>query len=710
MTRTVESGWRLSLGLRLILAFALVLVLAVGGALLISLRLIEQVALDQARSALNSSQSVQRYFQDLRGRQLELISELIASDPYFSGYVGEAIALDDQALAARSIADLLQQSRNEFGLDLAMVLKPDGEVLARTDRTALSGQRLADEPLVAAAIGELDTRTGLWLIDGRIHQATVLPIVRARTVVGFLVTSLAIDDRLANDVKRVSGADVVYLIDREGPQILATTLDVAGAEELRRRLRALTDPGALDRGTILPLAGDRWLIRRAPLENAAGDRIGWSVALSSVDRQTAAFRTLPWWLLVTGLVAIAVAMLTAWLLSRRIVQPIRELTALAEAASGGDYHHRIDAHGDDEIARLARAFNALLSELREKQDMEEFMVDMIRHAPGGEASGTAQGTTVAEARRPSTRTLERMAEQGRPVQDTERSQPTQPTPGGDRSGGLVRSVIEQKLGRRYSLLDEIGRGAMGVVYRAEDRELDEIVALKLLKINRIDASHLDQLKREIKLARRITHPNVLRTYDFGMADDLPFISMEYVNGLTLRQLLSRRGRLPYGAALRIARQLAAGLNAVHEVGVLHRDIKPGNIMVEPRGNAKLMDFGIARPALERLSPTDYDTITGTPEYLSPEQLQGKPPSVRSDLYALGVVFEEMFTGGMPFEGPSPMQAAIARVKNDPIPPSVHWPEIPPELEAIILRLLARNPEQRFADAKALYEALAELRG
>jgi serine/threonine-protein kinase len=179
--------------------------------------------------------------------------------------------------------------------------------------------------------------------------------------------------------------------------------------------------------------------------------------------------------------------------------------------------------------------------------------------------------------------------------------------------------------------------------------------------------------------------------------------------MTLRELLDRRGKLPYGAALRIARQLCAGLQAVHEVGVLHRDIKPGNVMLEHRGNAKLMDFGISAPARSR-EPATSDEISGTPHYMAPEQIQGGQPDARTDIYSLGVVLEELFTGGMPFEGGSVMEIAVARLRQPPIPPSRHWDKIPEELERIILRCLAFDPAERYPDAESLGRELAELRG
>jgi serine/threonine protein kinase len=251
---------------------------------------------------------------------------------------------------------------------------------------------------------------------------------------------------------------------------------------------------------------------------------------------------------------------------------------------------------------------------------------------------------------------------------------------------------------------------MGVVYKARDRELDDLVAVKMLKRDLWgDSTQLERLKVELKLARKITHPNVLRTHDFGEIDGIPYISMEYVRGVTLRYLLDQSGRLPYSAGLRLAKQLCAGLGAAHAVGVMHRDIKPENLILEPVGNAKLMDFGIARP-IERLTPgqTQVGFIVGTPQYLSPEQLQGGEVDARADIYSTGVVLYEIFTGALPFNAPTAVEIMMKHLREPPPLPRTHWAEIPPRLEAIILRCLAKEPEARYRTVEDLSRDLEGL--
>ncbi|MFL6199815.1 MAG: protein kinase domain-containing protein, partial [Thermoanaerobaculia bacterium] len=264
------------------------------------------------------------------------------------------------------------------------------------------------------------------------------------------------------------------------------------------------------------------------------------------------------------------------------------------------------------------------------------------------------------------------------------------------------------MGQRFEILAVLGSGGMGVVYKARDRELDDLVALKMLRKELLgDRGNLDRLKAEIKLARRITHPNVLRTHDFGEIEGLPYISMEYVRGVTLRYLLDQTHRLPFSAGLRLAKQLCAGLGAAHAQGVMHRDIKPENLILEPTGNAKLMDFGIARPIkrAEAAGQTEAGFIVGTPLYLSPEQLEGRDVDARADIYSTGVVLYEIFTGELPFNAPSAVEIMLKHLREPAPSPRTHWPEIPPKLEAIILRCLEKDPEARYRTVDDLHKDL-----
>jgi serine/threonine-protein kinase len=268
------------------------------------------------------------------------------------------------------------------------------------------------------------------------------------------------------------------------------------------------------------------------------------------------------------------------------------------------------------------------------------------------------------------------------------------------------------LGSRFEIVSVLGAGGMGVVYKARDRELDDLVALKMIKKEVAgDRALVERLKTELKLARKITHPHVLRTHDFGEIDGVPFISMEYVRGITLRAMLEQSGRLPYSAGIRLARQLLSGLAAAHELEIVHRDIKPENVLLDPLGNLKLMDFGLARP-VERMEPgqTQAGWVVGTPHYLAPEQIEGREATRASDVYASGVVLFEVFTGKLPFGGDNPMDIMLQHLREAPAAPSRYWTEIPQALERLILRCLEKEPGARPANAGALLAELQRLQG
>ena len=255
---------------------------------------------------------------------------------------------------------------------------------------------------------------------------------------------------------------------------------------------------------------------------------------------------------------------------------------------------------------------------------------------------------------------------------------------------------------RYRIVSLLGRGGMGEVYRADDLKLGQAVALKFLPRQlESDPRRLKMLLEEVRVARRVAHPNVCRVYDIGEAAGHHFLTMEYVDGEDLRALLRRIGRLPNDKAAQVARQLCAGLAAAHAEGVLHRDLKPANVMIDGQGRARITDFGLA---LESEGVTGDQAREGTPDYMAPEQLSGREVTVRSDFYALGLVLYELFTGRRPFEARGLREALIER-SSAPTTPSSHHPGLDPAAEAAILRCLEPDADRRPASALAVAAAL-----
>ncbi len=262
----------------------------------------------------------------------------------------------------------------------------------------------------------------------------------------------------------------------------------------------------------------------------------------------------------------------------------------------------------------------------------------------------------------------------------------------------------KELEQRYQVLQELGRGGMGIVYKAVDRETGEVVALKVLKPEIAEDAHqLERFKNEVRLARRITHKNVCRIHEFGRLGATAFISMEYVEGRSLRPILEKSGKLPLEEGLRVTRQICAGLREAHQQGIAHRDLKPENLMLDAAGQAKIMDFGIARR--QDSTATISGSIVGTPAYMSPEQAEGKPADHRSDLYSLGLILYEIFTGKAPFKGDSVAGMILKQIRETPPPMRQLEPALPTHLKQAVVRAVEKDPAHRFQSVAEFEEAL-----
>jgi CheY-like chemotaxis protein len=329
---------------------------------------------------------------------------------------------------------------------------------------------------------------------------------------------------------------------------------------------------------------------------------------------------------------------------------------------------------DTPVGRLARVFDAMAAGIRQR---EERLREQLRELRDDVSRATSEYASTP----------------GRHADDPNRD--------------LLRAG--NVLAGRYEIVEVIGSGGMGVVYRARDRELGEEVAVKMVRRELLSGSEqvIDAFKSEIRLARRISHRNVVRTHDLGESDGVHFVTMEYVRGITVRELLTTRGKLGVSSTLAVARQLVEALAVAHAAGVIHRDVKPENVLLDADGVLKVMDFGIARLAERNTSLTQSGLVVGTPAYMAPEQLTGEEIDARADLYAVGVVMFECLTGKPPFQAPSSIALIGKVLTTNATPPAVLSSDVPPALSALVMQLLAKSAEERPAGASALLELLAE---
>jgi len=670
---------------KILLFIAALVVLLVGGTLAFTTVQADRLARATIDAGLKDTRDVWQAIQADRFGKLKLGVRVLANDPYFKA----ALAERDQA----TTLDSLGERGQDLGADFMMATDPAGVLVARTDRPSATGDSLSSDPLVRRALDGEDSAT-LWRQGDQLFTAVAVPMQTGPELVGVLVAGYGLNEAVASQIRKLTHSEIAFLVESPGqPARLAVSslgpreAALAGALSRPELSAAETAPFEVD------LDGDRHIGVRIPLKTAGGEEIGAALALRSLSAETAAFRRFRDSLVLVALGVMGLGLLAAWGAASRITGPVRRLAGLVERIRDGSYSGAVAVAGRDEIGVLARAFNGLLADLREKDQMISFLregMTALRAAatgsgPGGERTppGTPEAPTLA----------------------VEAPTVALPATGDALSRGQV-------FADRYEILGALGKGGMGVVYRARDRQLDEVVALKLLRPEALasDPTLLERFKQEIKLARRITHRNVLRTHDFGETAGVPYISMEYLEGVTLKDLVRSRGALPLGVGLSVAKQMCHGLGAAHDGGVVHRDIKPQNMLILPEtAELKIMDFGISRvssvePGASGL--TTAGTVMGTPDYMPPEQAQGRPADFRSDLYSLAVVFFEIFTGKLPFKGETPMAVVMAHIQQPPPRPRSLNAKLPPELEAIILKGLEKDPAKRWPRADEVLEALS----
>ncbi len=269
---------------------------------------------------------------------------------------------------------------------------------------------------------------------------------------------------------------------------------------------------------------------------------------------------------------------------------------------------------------------------------------------------------------------------------------------------------ETLLNQRYELVAQQGSGGMSVIYRALDRSLGRIVAIKILRPNLTkDPAFLDKFQQEARSIAKMAHPNIVTVHDVGSDGATYYIVMEMVAGSDLKKLIKQRGALPLNRALDYAIQLCAGLGFAHRSKLVHADVKPQNILINRDGVVKVTDFGIAQAYTDTMPQTRSKVVWGSPHYFAPEQARGEKPSPASDVYSIGIVLFEMFTGRLPYTGTSQRELALAHLKADIPRASEHNPDLPDELSRVIFKVMSKRPNDRYQHADQLGQILSQIR-
>lgn len=619
----------------------------------------------------------------------------------------------DESLRARhpeSVQDYLAQSLGNLRADLAVLVALDGKRFAGTaqgdpeDYAGATIVQMALDPEEAAAAGRPGPSYAGYLdLPAGPQRGMYLAVARpvrlpGGNAIGAMVVGRRLGDAFAGALRDLAAGrmePLTHLAILSGDTPMGATLPESRWPELGRVLqvpafvaaRQTVEQGQISDAFPVVLEGTRYLAALSPLRGEDGLTLAMgALVLIPLDPYFVPFQRLQRAILWTGLAALLLALLIALATARGVTRPLRALTRAAAALAEGGRPELPESEKADEVGLLTRAFRQLLSELRAK---DELVSALAKLRPARSGSGSEELLAM-------------------PPVDIDATAPISgaPAPAPDLQALFRKGAV---FAERYRVESVLGKGGMGVVLKAWDLRLEEHIALKVIQPQwAASPEFLEQLKQEIRLARRITHRNVLRTHDFGEASGIAFVTMEFLQGITLKQLLDDRGRLPLPMVLRIGRQVGEGLAAAHAEGVVHRDVKPLNVIFDARGDVKLLDFGLAAPVAASVtagSGPQGGFILGTPRYMAPEQVRGERVDPRTDLYAFGVMLFELATGTAPYEH-ADLTELLGMHLRAPVPSvQARVQGLPASFARLVERLLAKPMDERPASAVEVVELL-----
>jgi serine/threonine-protein kinase len=680
VSTVTEEGHGPGLATRFFAGAAVVIVVTVGLSVALASSKAEAVARERIRGELLRVPALFAGWRDSQMSARRGQVRAVAEQP------GTKALLAEGGGGAETAHDTSLEFARTLGAAAVFLFDTHGRLIVRTDRPHEEGGRdFAGVSWVSLPLARL-TESSAFIAE--VSRGPALSLVASAPVLqgagtervlnGVLSAAFRMDDERAREVASLAGGEAAFLINAAArgavPRLeVVGTTDAFRDPGLGRAVSAQsgTTEAQLARGDLpspFALTARRrdYLATLVPILSGSGEPVGAVVVGRAQDEELAALREIRRSLLGVGALILLLSVPLSFAFARALARPIQQLAIGAEEIGRGNLDVPLPRAGRGEVGALARAFEVMLRELKEKAQLEQLVADL----------------------------------RGRGVDPTIRGVPPTGTDGLPASGPVVGHLF----GQRYEIRGLVGRGGMGAVYRALDRELDEEVALKVLEAPGEGTPGEQQLRREIKLARTITHPNVVRAYDFGEAEGVRFFTMEYVAGATLRELLDEEGRLALTPALQIAKQVCRGLGAVHRAGIVHGDLKPANVVVMTGGVAKLTDFGVARVRRQAATP-----FAGTPPYMSPEQVRGAEVDERSDLYSAGVLMYEMFTGRRPFDASDPFEVMRLHLEEVPPNPRTLQPTLPELLADTIVACLSKAKADRPATAADLDRLLMRVR-
>ena len=679
--------------------FLLVLVsfgLLMGGIIVLVSAEARAVANSTIQRSLSQSKHILETRLDSRFTSIEEAARSIARD----GRIQPLVYAEESA----SLQDQCGELEKSLDFDVLIFTNAEGQILARSDNPEAVGSFVNRSALFQSALSGIPSR-GMMSKKDELLQIVSIPIfdnVATDVVQGSIALGYKLSKSLAHEIKNLTRSDIAFYsfrpVNKEEkgrPPVEVYTTFEEDRAFLRDYLGANTSfanaaqhtNSALEK--VVVLSGETFHILIKPLETASGKTIGFVVALRSRTELIKPFNQIIKKTVITAFFCLLLASVIAYLIAEHISKPIVNLVSVTESIQDGHYPEPRKKERNDEVGILYQAIYRMGQELKEKAELENYLAGVSESVNEFDATQAAmvQGMEITQT-----------------GGESEIEFPDQLQSG-------------QILVNRYRIENIIGAGAAGIVYLATDIQLNEPLALKVIMSTELKGIALQHFNEEIRLARRITHQNVLRTYDFGTFNGCHFISMEYVKGYSLNQLIELKGPIDMKMGILLARQMCSAINAAHNEGIVHRDLKPQNMIINNRGILKIMDFGIAVHVESTDSKNSGNTTTldgkeklvfGTPNFMSPEQFSGRKLDHRSDIYSLGIILFYIFTGELPFSASSYFEVGRMHLNEKPPNLTSKRSEAPQKLEELINKALAKEPNDRFSTVGVLSAELSSL--
>lgn len=651
-----------------------------------------QVSTETINQSLQQSSTVLETKIESRFNSIQEVARSVARDSRILPlvYESEVLTLQDQSL----------EFQNQLDFDILFFTDGSGNILARSDRPQAIGQNMAGKTSFFDDALAGKSGRGYFLSQGRLMQIVTEPIfdnVATDVVRGTVALAYEFSGEMANEIvsltfseigffsftrdkqRQVDGVNSIYVTD---DNLKASLNDYFQQENTR--WQTIFDGQSVIYKFQMVLNNQNYFAVARPVGNDGSASLGFVITLRSSADLLKPFTRIQNTVLVIGGICLIIAFILAGIVSFRISRPIVKLMSVTAGIQDGNFPEKSSAPKTrDEIGMLYRAVVDMGNTLKEKAELENYLAQMSNELNlNASLSGDILNSSAAEV---STNSDANLGE-----------------------SPIAKGTL---IGDRYDVLELIGRGSMGLVFLVQDRDLDEKAALKLLPRDLFNKNDAVSIKEEIRLARRITHRNILRTFDMGNWENYTYISMEYVAGYDLDQLLKRSGSQDRYIALLMGRQICSAMNAAQEEGVIHLDLKPGNMMVNQQGILKIMDFGLARSIANKDGKNvakNSTQLMGTPRFMAPEQFLNGEIDHRTDIYSIGIILYTLLTGSPPFSHKDYMKLAEMHVHHElPKMRGINGAITGP-LEQIIRKATEKDPADRFQSAREMLDQLSRV--